>query len=71
MATLTREQLENRLAALHRASLELVQDISLESLLQRIATIACEQSGAQYAAVGVLGATGELEQFIPIGMSPA
>ncbi|HPH96427.1 MAG TPA: GAF domain-containing sensor histidine kinase [Anaerolineaceae bacterium] len=68
---LTREQLEERLASLHRASLELVQDISLESLLERIAIIACEQVGARYAAVGVLNEAGELEQFIPIGMTPS
>lgn len=66
---LTREQLEERLAALHRASLELVQDISLESLLERIAIVACEQAGARYAAVGVLDEAGKLEQFIPVGMS--
>ena len=68
MVTLTREQLEERLLALHKASLELVQDVSLESLLERIATLACEQAGAQYAAVGVLGEDGQLEQFIPVGM---
>ena len=67
---LTREQLEERLAALHRASLELVQDISLESLLERIATVACEQAQARYAAVGVLGEEGELDQFITVGMTP-
>lgn len=70
MITLTREQLEERLAALHRASLELVQDISLESLLERIAIVACEQVSARYAAVGVLNENGELDQFIPIGMTP-
>lgn len=70
MALLTREQLEERLAALHNASLELVQDISLESLLERIAIVACEQVGARYAAVGVLNDNDQLEQFIPIGMTP-
>jgi len=70
MTILTREQLEERLAALHRASLELVQDMSLESLLERIAIVACEQVGARYAAVGVLDENGQLEQFIPIGMTP-
>jgi len=69
MNTLTREQLEERLATLHRASLELVRETSLETLLERIATLACEQAGAQYAAVGVLNESGQLEQFIPIGMS--
>ena len=70
MVTLSREQLEERLAALHLASLELVQDISLESLLERIAIVACEQVSARYAAVGVLDDHGMLEKFIPVGMTP-
>jgi signal transduction histidine kinase len=68
---LTREQLEDRLAALHRASLELVRDVSPESLLERIAALACEQVAARYAAVGILDETGRLEKFITIGMSAA
>ena len=44
---LTREQLQERLFALHRASLELVKDVSLETLLERIASTACEQAGAR------------------------
>lgn len=66
---LTREQLEERLLALHNASLELIQDISLESLLERIAILACEQADAQYAALGVNNEQGRVEQFIPIGMN--
>ncbi len=66
---LTREQLEERLLALQKASLELVQDVSLESLLERIARLACEQAGAQFCAVGVLNSNGELESFIPVGMT--
>ncbi len=69
--TLTREQLEERLADLHRASLDLIRDTSLESLLERIATIARKEAGAQYAAVGVLDEQGALEKFIPIGMTDA
>jgi signal transduction histidine kinase len=68
MPELTREQLEDRLIALHRASIELVQDTSLESLLERIATVACEQAGARYAALGVNNDDGQLERFIPIGI---
>jgi len=67
---LTREQLEERLATLHRASLELVKNLSLETLLERIAVLACEHVMAQYAAVGVLNDEGKLEKFIPIGMTP-
>lgn len=69
MAVLTREQLEERLAALHRASLELVSNLSLEAVLERIAHLAHEQAGARYAALGVLDEEGELEKFIPIGMT--
>jgi signal transduction histidine kinase len=67
---LTREQLEDRLATLHQASLELVKNVSLETLLERIATLACEQVEAQYAAVGVLDEDGRLEKFIPVGITP-
>ncbi len=66
---LTREQLQERLIALHRASLELVKDVSLEPLLERIASTACEQAGARYAALGVLDDRGGLRQFITVGMS--
>lgn len=65
---LTREQLQERLFALHRASLGLVKDVSLETLLERIAATACEQAGARYAALGVLDENGKLEKFISVGM---
>ena len=66
---LTREQLQERLIALHQASLELVKDVSLETLLERIATVACEQSDARYAALGVLDDEGKLIKFISVGMT--
>lgn len=66
---LTREQLQERLIALHQASLELVKDVSLETLLERIATVACEQADARYAALGVLDTHGKLEKFISVGMT--
>ena len=66
---LTREQLQERLIALHQASLELVKDVSLETLLERIATVACEQVDARYAALGVLDTRGKLDKFISVGMT--
>ena len=69
MVLLTREQLEDRLAALNRASLELVSDLSLETVLERIVQVARDQAGARYAALGVVNEQGDLDQFIPIGMS--
>ena len=68
MVLLTREQLEDRLSVLHRASLELVGDLSLETVLERIVEVAREQAGARYAALGVVDERGHLDQFIPIGM---
>ena len=66
---LMREELQDRLIALHLASLELVKDVSLETLLERIASLACEQAGAKYAALGVLDDEGKLKQFITVGMA--
>ena len=68
---LTREELRERLIALHQASLELVKDVPLETLLERIATVACEQAEARYAALGVLDSDGKLEKFISVGMTNA
>jgi signal transduction histidine kinase len=66
---LTREQLQERLIALHNASLELVKDVSLDHLLERIAKVACEQADARYAALGVLDEDGKLVKFITVGMT--
>lgn len=66
--TLSCEQLEERLAALHQVSLELVQDISIDSLLKRIARIACDQAGASYAVIGIRGEDEQMERFISVGL---
>ena len=66
---LTREQLQERLIALHEASLALVKDVSLDHLLERIAKTACEQADARYAALGVLDEDGKLVKFITVGMT--
>ena len=66
---LSREELQDRLITLHQASLELVKDVSLESLLERITSLACSQVGAKYAALGVLDDEGKLKQFITQGMT--
>jgi len=70
MALLTREQLEDRLVALHKASLELGRDLSLENVLKRIVHLASQQVDAEYAAVGVVDENGELVKCITAGMTP-
>ncbi|HET6821475.1 MAG TPA: GAF domain-containing sensor histidine kinase [Anaerolineales bacterium] len=66
---LTREQLEERLIALHEASLELVKDVSIDHLLERIVKVAAEQANARYAALGVLDEEGKLAKFMTVGMT--
>ncbi len=69
MVLLTREQIEARLVALHRASLELVSDLSIDVVLERIVHLAREQAGARYAALGVQDEQGKLLRFITVGMT--
>src|SRR5512136_480147 len=69
MVLLTREQIEARLVALHHASLELVSDLSLDIVLERIVHLAREQAGARYAALGVQDEQGRLVRFVPVGMT--
>ncbi len=67
--TLSCEDLQARLLALHRANLELIKDVSLETLLKRIAEVAREQANAKYAALAVLDEDGGMSEFITVGMS--
>jgi len=69
MVLLKYEHTEDRLAALHRDGLELVSKLSLKSVLERIVELARELAGARYAVLGVINQRGELDQFIPIGMT--
>ncbi|BCY17731.1 histidine kinase [Leptolinea sp. HRD-7] len=71
MGNNSRASMEAKMAALHQASIQLVQDVSIESLLERITAQACELADVQYAALGVLSDTGRLERFIPIGLKAA
>ncbi|MGA2113048.1 MAG: GAF domain-containing sensor histidine kinase [Anaerolineales bacterium] len=58
-----------QLSTLHRISLELVRERSLLGVLQQIADGARELVDAQYAAIGIPGSAGTLEQFVTSGLS--
>ena len=60
---------DNRFNALYKATLDLVQEFSLDTLLERIAKLAMEQVNASFSAVGTLDENGNLEKFVPIGMT--
>jgi two-component system sensor histidine kinase DevS len=56
--------------ALHRATLSLYADLSLDGVLQRITQAAKDLSRARYAALGVADSTGGLQAFVALGMTP-
>src|SRR5438874_865167 len=60
---------EGRLRALFEAGLAVSSELSLEVLLRRLVEAAAELTGARYAALGVIDASGsELEQFVTHGV---
>jgi signal transduction histidine kinase len=61
--------IQQRLKRLEFASSELITEVSLEGVLTRVARVAAEAIGAQYAAIGVLGSDGKvLEHFTTYGI---
>jgi signal transduction histidine kinase len=63
---------QNRaLQALNAAGLSLTADLSLDSVLRRVADEARTLTDARYAALGVLDERGQLDQFLTSGLSAA
>jgi signal transduction histidine kinase len=54
--------------ALHRATLALYTDLTLEGVLHRITQSAKDLANARYAAIGIPDGKGGLETFVTIGM---
>jgi len=59
---------QGRLRGLLRANALVASELSLPMVLRQIVTAARDLVGARYAALGVLGRDGELEQFVHAGM---
>jgi two-component system, NarL family, sensor histidine kinase DevS len=59
---------QERLRRLLNANRSIVQELSLPAVLHRIVDTARDVAGARYAALGVIGADGLLEQFLHVGM---
>lgn len=59
---------QSRLRGLLRANRTIVGNLTLPVLLRRIVEAACELANARYGALGVIDATGGLEQFVHVGM---
>jgi signal transduction histidine kinase len=62
---------QGRLRGLLRANALVAGDLSLPVVLRQIVGAARDLLGARYAALGVLGRNGELEQFVHAGMDDA
>ncbi len=62
---------EARLRSLLSANRSIVGELSLPAVLRRIVEAARTVSGARYAALGVIGSDGLLEEFVHVGMDPA
>jgi len=60
---------QGRLRSLLRATGSIAEDLDLPVVLKRIAQAAVDLVGSDYGALGVIGAAGELEQFIHVGIS--
>ena len=59
---------QGRLRGLVRANAMVAGELSLPVVLRQIVAAARDLLGARYAALGVLGRSGELEQFVHAGM---
>jgi signal transduction histidine kinase len=59
---------QHRLRRLLKANHSIVQELSLDAVLRRLVATARDVSGARYAALGVIGGDGMLEQFLHVGM---
>ena len=59
---------QERLRRLLTANRSIVQELSLPAVLHRIVNTARDVADARYAALGVIGADGLLEQFLHVGL---
>lgn len=59
---------QERLRSLLQANRSIVSELSLPGVLRRIVEAARDVAGARFAALGVIGPDGLLEQFITVGM---
>src|ERR1700732_16393 len=66
-ATVSRPQ--DRKDVLLEVGLTLAAELSLPMVLQRIVDLAAQVTDARYGALGVIGADGELVEFITTGLS--
>ena len=63
------ERDEDRFTMLLEAGMAMASELSLPALLQRIIDLAAAVTGARYGALGVLGRTGGIREFVTTGIT--
>lgn len=58
---------QDRMRGLLGAVVSVAEDLSLEAVLERVVTAACELVGARYGALGVIGPDQGLSHFVTVG----
>ncbi|MET3368362.1 UNVERIFIED_CONTAM: two-component system sensor histidine kinase DevS [Jeotgalibacillus campisalis] len=61
-------QAQERTRGLLEAVVAVAEDLSLEAVLDRVVTSACQLLGARYGALGVIGEDNALSHFITVGI---
>ncbi|WP_308196848.1 sensor histidine kinase [Sinomonas terrae] len=61
-------RIQDHMNSLIGAVISIAEDLSLQSVLERVVQSACELVGAQYGALGVLGEDQRLSHFITVGI---
>jgi ABC-type transport system involved in cytochrome bd biosynthesis fused ATPase/permease subunit len=64
-------QQNHELLALHEAGLDIIEELDLETVLQRIVDRAAALAGARYGALALVRSDGTVEAFITTGLLPA
>ena len=63
------ERTKDRTGLLIEAGMTLASELSLPDVLQRIAELAAQLTGARYAALGVVGPDGGILEFVTVGVT--
>ncbi|HET8632137.1 MAG TPA: GAF domain-containing sensor histidine kinase [Thermomicrobiales bacterium] len=63
-------QQNHELLALHEAGLDIIEELDLATVLQRVVDRAAELVGARYGALSLLAPDGGVEAFITTGLTP-
>jgi len=65
-----RQEREDRLSRMNRASVRITESLDLESVLRGVVDGACSLTGARHGGVTVIDEEGDLQSFVTSGLTP-